>query len=611
MQTRKFFTHTLILSCVLYFPAEQTFAFSVFTVGPTADCPFNPGNYANPIQAAVDAAANTPGADYVWISNDLVRGSSHVYQGQHVRINDTDGVIVEGGFISCADPNIDPNDKTTISGYGNDGGPVFDISGNSNVYLGNLAITGANRDQNQNGGGVGFYGHGTLTITNALINLNSSGTGGGIGLSASNGHLEVAINDNVQIMFNTANDSGGGLHIDGDTNLTMDGAQSFIGYNHALNGYGGGLAINGPARANIGASGYAGLGTFFLNDANFGGAVAAFGIGETDGENAAVVKLYTTDPQKPVHISNNFARSQGGAFYAKGHSDQGTNDNHAYICASQFLIDHNGAPDGAVAYMGWDESFLNPDVGTSLGLNAGCASGGVQCAPGVPCNLISDNVAEDGAGNPTDGPLITIGKDSDLNADNVDIRRNRGGWLVNTIESNYFVRGPGKLHNCVLVDNQMTRTLVGIAYYQDFTIDGCTVAGNTIGGAVIDDSTGSANRLALSNMLIVQPGKTVGHADSAQYVLSTDISNLPASPTVKTIDDAKFVDDANGDYHLRAVSPAVDFGGGLGGLDIENKPRDRDLLDVPNVFGPRDLGAYELQRACGASDTIFCSGFGL
>jgi hypothetical protein len=29
----------------------------------------------------------------------------------------------------------------------------------------------------------------------------------------------------------------------------------------------------------------------------------------------------------------------------------------------------------------------------------------------------------------------------------------------------------------------------------------------------------------------------------------------------------------------------------------------------PTSIGPRDLGAYELQQACGVSDTIFCDSF--
>jgi hypothetical protein len=33
------------------------------------------------------------------------------------------------------------------------------------------------------------------------------------------------------------------------------------------------------------------------------------------------------------------------------------------------------------------------------------------------------------------------------------------------------------------------------------------------------------------------------------------------------------------------------------------------LTDVPNTFGPLDLGAYEIQLGCARADTVFCNGF--
>jgi len=51
-----------------------------------------------------------------------------------------------------------------------------------------------------------------------------------------------------------------------------------------------------------------------------------------------------------------------------------------------------------------------------------------------------------------------------------------------------------------------------------------------------------------------------------------------------------FVDPANGDYHLRPTSPAVDagFNAGIWG--------DRDLDGNPRIVGGRvDIGAYEIQ----------------
>jgi hypothetical protein len=165
------------------------------------------------------------------------------------------------------------------------------------------------------------------------------------------------------------------------------------------------------------------------------------------------------------------------------------------------------------------------------------------------------------------------------------------------------VRDPGLLHNCLLADNQTSGDLLHLGNYQVLTIDNCTIANNAIGGWVFDHVT------TLINSLIAQPGVSVGYADSAQYVLSTDIVHLQQNTTVKLLDDPKFVDAAHGDYHLRPSSPAVDYAGGKGGFDLDGQPRDVDLPSVPNKFGPRDLGAYELQQACGASDTIFCDSF--
>ena len=80
-----------------------------------------------------------------------------------------------------------------------------------------------------------------------------------------------------------------------------------------------------------------------------------------------------------------------------------------------------------------------------------------------------------------------------------------------------------------------------------------------------------------------------------------------------------FVDPANGDYHLKATSLGVDFAPpppiappGPDTIDLDGNPRDVDLAFAGDVFGTRDLGAYELQngfRECGAQDSVFCDGF--
>jgi hypothetical protein len=94
-------------------------------------------------------------------------------------------------------------------------------------------------------------------------------------------------------------------------------------------------------------------------------------------------------------------------------------------------------------------------------------------------------------------------------------------------------------------------------------------------------------------------------------VLSNDTSTLPDSNSVIQ-GQASFLNVAAGDYHLLATSLGIDFAPAKGGSDLDSLPRDVDLPTIPNVFGPRDIGAYERQSllACDTnSDAIFCDGF--
>jgi len=561
----------------------------------------------NDLQSAIDDALPNPGCTSV-----IHVTREHTYTDQHLTISNRNIKLVAWGdgvacsdvvnqctFFGCPLPPAASNPLVTIAGH--DGDSVIHIDGASNVSLLNLTITGGSVDDDQNGGGIYYDGSGSLTLASSTVVGNHAGYGGGIYVNGDGGPASLTLNAHTLILNNTAVVSGGGLHIEGDTTVTMDGVQSQIGFNHALTGYGGGLAVNGPARVNIGSPGYGGLGVIYLNDAIWGGGVAAFGIGDAEIVNAAVVKFYTTDSANPVRIQNNYASSGGGAFYAKGHVDFFSNNNTAYICASRFRIDENSAPEGAVAYMDFDSS-LDESIGSVLDLNTGCAGAGGVCDPGIPCNIISDNVASDDQGAPTNGAIVLLAEHGSFEADGLEMRRNSAGSLVTANSGGQEIQ----LHNCLLVDNQVSGDLLGLENYVA-TADTCTIAGNSIGGRVFDYLH------TLSNSLIAQPGILTGYVLSALYVLSTDVSKMPSDVTVQTLYDPQFVDAASGDYHLRPTSPAVDFAGGLGGYDLEAKPRDIDLAGVANKFGPRDLGAYELQtaRVCSENDKIFCNGFEL
>ncbi|MDN5924316.1 MAG: hypothetical protein L0H70_04885 [Xanthomonadales bacterium] len=59
------------------------------------------------------------------------------------------------------------------------------------------------------------------------------------------------------------------------------------------------------------------------------------------------------------------------------------------------------------------------------------------------------------------------------------------------------------------------------------------------------------------------------------------------------------------------MSPGLDYAPANEGRDLEGHTRSVDLFEVfsPNVYGPRDLGAYEKQAYCAVDDTVFCNGF--
>jgi hypothetical protein len=68
----------------------------------------------------------------------------------------------------------------------------------------------------------------------------------------------LTLDANTLVLENTADVDGGGIRVEGDSRLFMLANSTLIGYNHAPNGSGGGIEVVGPARADIGSSGYHG-----------------------------------------------------------------------------------------------------------------------------------------------------------------------------------------------------------------------------------------------------------------------------------------------------------------------------------------------------------------
>jgi len=585
----------------------------------------------NDIQSAINAVGSCP------VIIDVTR--EHLYGGNncdpnrptgcHLSIN-AKNVTLQGygDGVTCyvltqcipgphcpAPATTDP--LVTLDG-GYTGERVLTITGGGNVNLRNLTITHGSTGYSEKGGGVYYSGAGNLNIARSTISFNYAGYGAGIAIEGSGANLRLL--DYALVLSNSAQYSGGGIFVSGTSVLYAQQSPSLIAFNEALGddpishnsvgGFGGGVEINGPARADIGSAGYGGLGVIYSNTAKAGGGLAVFAGQDGDFTQPGRANLYTTDPDHPVTIQGNLASVHGGAVYSKGYVSYLYNVyNEASTCIGNGRIIDNAAPDGAIAYLDWDSDIVNEYTGSNLYINTATCGGSasVTCAPGKTCNQAYDNVSTDANANPTPGSAIMVGKSSTFRADKLDVRGSTGAHLIYIRGENYSnFAEDGLLRTCLLADNAVSDTLI-VDYADTLQVDGCTIAGNVIGGSQVFQSGYS-----LTNSLVFQPDLPVGPFQQATYVLANNTSGLPAGATVKTVADPQFANAAQSDYHLLATSPAVDYAGGLAGTDLDFNPRDVDLAAHANTFGPRDLGAYELQSgpACDASaDVIFCNGF--
>lgn len=504
--------------------------------------------------------------------------------------------------------------QATISGAGLNA-PVITINGTSNVTLQGLEITGANLGADSEGGGILFTGAGSLSLNATTVDNNYADYGGGIDMSPS-GNATLRLLDDALVISNVAGHSGGGIRIEGNTRLYMLGAGSTVSFNQAQFDYGGGIEIIGPARADIGSPGAVIAGAVSENSAPYGGGVAILGGPGGD----ATARLFATSATQPVTVSENSASAQGGAFYLKPDAQNNANTG-ALLCAHDFRIEDNTAPDGAAIYA--EDDVGNIDLyGSTVLLNTNdecgpelaSSIGAVACAAGIPCNEISANSAIEGS-DPS-GAVISLNYYGGFGVDRLRMRQNVGIDLVNA--HNAYSDTLNYLHGCLITDNHTQHELIHseIGYFgSGFQMKDCTVANNTIDSGYVLYSEGDFD---LERSIIAEAGhSTMDHVEggcgdapcpfTAAYVLSNDRTTFPDTSTISQGDplfvDANDTTIGNRDYHLLAFtkagvltrSPALDVAPAVGGTDLDGNPYDQDVAAVPNISGPRDLGVYEMQ----------------
>jgi predicted outer membrane repeat protein len=591
-----------LAACLLVALAGADAHALVYTVGSAAGCTHST------IQQAIAAAEASPGLDTIRISREIA------HTAQALVINTSQELELHGGFATCAQTTSDG--QTTIDGAGGATEPVMRITVGTNgvVRLRGLQIRGGDEDGGGHGGGIFFRGNGRLEIRDSDIINNLAGYGGGIYAEGLGNAALLVIGANVSIANNTARFSGGGIYVDGMT-LRMIDPGSWIGFNKAqgltAGGYGGGLMVlsrDRPALAIVGSGGVEGLGTIFANEARFGGGVAI--VGGEDSFYRADLRLFTTDPARRTVIRENFASVAGGGIYALPYDDAFPLPSTAPAKANIWNADiiDNVAPSGAAVHLDHDTDGLGDPFGSELYFNTSVdttrPAEAAQCPQGGHCGRIAGNLARDGNGQPSGGAVLHLGRYSRFNVQGpstvlapggVWLQDNEGGRLLDTLgdDSDLILRTV--LISGNRVDQQLLRAQNGP---QRIDIDDSTISGNQIGASHVLAINGNFN---LRRSIIWQPGKTTllqsGGSRLVEHAIASETTSL-GGPPAAVATPPRFIDPANGDFRLRAASPAIDYLSEIPGndRDADGRLRDVRLPDVPRQEGAvRDIGAFERQ----------------
>ena len=566
------------------------------------------------IAAAIEAASHDTGGNI-----KILVANNQAYSNQALTIT---GLRLElGGAPACN--YIQPSGNTTIGG--GSGHSVLTIRGDSHITLKNLTISDGHPADSAAGGGIDFAGTGVLSLDHTTVSNNHAGYGGGINVNGSGGAAYLNLGTETQVLDNTATTSGGGVRIEGNAVLTVTAPQVWLAFNEAVGGYGGGLEVIGPARADLGSPGYrfaeyAGL--LYQNSAQYGGGIAILG-GSSDNQDA-FVRLFATDAHNPVLVEGNNAAHTGGGIYLQPDSN-GLNLGFAWLCGIDYRLTGNVAQEGSALYSDEDSDAIGNYFGALISLGPSDAwdpncrqtalPAGVVACTSESCNSIDHNVTQNGAGQPTAGAAILLQTNTRASFDRIRVTGNTGDHALRLAggggetETTY-----ADLSNALLAGNIARDELILAEAGTNLDVMNATLTGNQSPSGVVIRANGE---LTVGDTIFAQgPASSVLYGGNAanlhlDYILSMEVASL-ASGNHVVQGDPSFIDVAHGDFRLMPNSLAVDVAPPVVGddRDLDGKPHDQDIPDVPDQDGDRDLGAYERQkRYCGATDTVFCSNF--
>jgi hypothetical protein len=306
------------------------------------------------------------------------------------------------------------------------------------------------------------------------------------------------------------------------------------------------------------------------------------------------MRLFSTQAQLPTMLFGNFATLGGGLM---------VNGSGATACLFDSAITSNTASQqGSAVYVG-DESrlIINPDNGPECDFAAVAALGAVHCDPtALDCNRFGLNSAPY-----IYGSVLYFTGAARIDAQRLHFEGNNAAYAI--LGEYAEASAQVAFRQCLLNGNTARNELIKLNGAAA-SFDGCTIADNSIGaGHVFAFDTG----LSLTRSIVREAGSLPvydpGNAPNlvAQYLMLSG-PNLPTDSTV-VYGDPGFVDAANSNYRLQALSSALDYAPASAGgtLDFDRNPRVADLTGVTDLHGPRDLGAFEYPLP----DKIFRNGF--
>lgn len=540
------------------------------------------------IGAAVQAAGQASGPELIAVSGGPWTAQTTITD------HDADGLTIEGGFANCS-ASVSSG-RTTLDGQGAPAAALIVHSGSGSLTLLHLIL------QNSNGGGVQAVLAGPLTLSDVLVYSNHASYGAGLFTSGNSFFRQQVKLIKTSINSNTATVNGGGIYAS-DTDFAISGGSNIVGN-----------IAQGPGGISDGGGIYSIDSNILVNDHSISfNAFIGNNYAQRNGGGVYYsvahagnyeILLWNDLPNQPLLVADNTALNNGGAFYF---STIGSNEQiFSFGGFENTNFQRNEAYGGAVIYA-FSSGSGTHNVSTAIQLAQSSAGGSIPpCSVGLECNAIDDNHA-------VSGSIIDLEPAGSMGFIGFALSRGRmrGNRADALIGGDAYIA----IDSSLFASNEVGELAFNIS--NDLNIGNSTFANNTVTGNHMFTVALPPASLEIRHSLFVQPtDNAVPHAYSLGVGVPVTVRDIgtqnvtfDSGTNVQNLSDP-FVNAANGDFHIKLTSSAVDRWGSAN--DPNDPPPIADLDGALRPYiknspsTPYDFGAYE---AGAVVDVIFANGF--